>query len=98
MQWLGQTRYGWGDYPYRAIRTARHTYCVSAETANEQHGGCFRLLFDNERDEYQLDNLFGRPDAADLQRELHARLCGTIIASGEDIPDFVAEVSDGLGV
>ena len=98
VQWLGQTRYGWGDYPYRAIRTARHTYCVSAETANEQHGGCFRLLFDNERDEYQLDNLFGRPDAADLQRELHARLCGTIIASGEDIPDFVAEVSDGLGV
>ena len=96
IQWLGQTRYGWGDYPYRAIRTARWTYCVSSRDANDRHGGFFRLLFDNHADPYQLDNLFGRPEAGLVQRDLHARLCQAIRASGEDLPDFVAEVSAGL--
>ena len=96
VEWLGKTRYGWGDYPYRAIRTARHTYCVSAREVNERNGGHFRLLFDNERDELQRDNLFGRPEARELQRELHAQLCRAILESGEALPDFVAEVSAEL--
>jgi len=98
VQWLGKTRYGWGDYPYRAIRTARHTYCVSAHEANERNGGHFRLLFDNERDEHQLHNLFGAPEAREVQRELHARLCAAIVGSGEALPDFVAETSAELGL
>ena len=93
VQWLGATRYGWGDYPYRAIRTARHTYCVSSAEVNERHGGHYRLLFDNAADPYQQDNLFGRPEAAGLQRELHDTLCRTILASAEPLPDFVAERS-----
>ena len=90
IQWLGKTRYGWGDYPYRAIRTQRHTYSVSAPDVNERNGGHFRLLFDNERDEYQLHNLFGAPGARDLQRELHQRLCNAIAEAGEELPDFVS--------
>jgi len=91
IQWLGETRYGWGDYPYRALRTRRHTYSVSASEVNERNGGHFRLLFDNARDEYQLNNLFGTSPARELQRELHARLCGAIRESGEEPPEFVAE-------
>ncbi len=98
IQWFGETRYGWGDYPYRAIRTTRWTYCVSSREVDERNGGVFRLLFDNQEDAYQLNNLFGRPEATDRQRELHARLCQAIAESGEDLPGFVAEVSAELNV
>jgi len=97
IQWLGATRYGWGDYPYRAIRTATHTYCVSAADVNERHGGHYRLLFDNVADPYQQSNLFGLPAARALQRELHATLCRTVLASAEPLPDFVADLSAELG-
>jgi arylsulfatase A-like enzyme len=96
IQWLGKTRYGWGDYPYRAIRTARYTYCVSSSDVNERNGGHFRLLFDNEQDKYQLRNLFGKPEAIAVQRALHAQICRAIEASGEVLPDFVAQVSRSL--
>jgi arylsulfatase A-like enzyme len=96
IQWLGKTRYGWGDYPYRAIRTSRHTYCVSAASVNEQNGGHFRLLFDNEADPHQLNNLFGKAEAKALQRSLHAQLCRAIEASGEERPGFVSEISSEL--
>ena len=98
VQWLGKTRYGWGDYPYRALRTDRHTYCVCSAEANRRNGGFFRLLFDNEKDPDQLNNLFGKPQAVDLQRQLHVRLCKAIVESGETIPDFVADVSGELGL
>ena len=98
IQWLGPSRYGWGDYPYRAIRTARHTYCVSSREVDEANGGAFRLLFDNEADEFQLDNRFGRPDARALQRELHERLRRAIAESGESPPDFVEAVSTELDI
>jgi arylsulfatase A-like enzyme len=98
VQWLGATRYGWGDFPYRALRTQRHTYCVSARDVDERHGGHYRLLFDNERDPYQQENLYGRGEAADLQREMHARLCRAICGSGEAIPDFVASAANELGL
>ena len=96
IQWLGKSRYGWGDYPYRAVRTTRHTYCVSSSDVNEKNGGHFRLLSDNEQDAYQLRNLFGKPEARAVQRALHAQLCRAIEASGEALPDFVAQVSGGL--
>lgn len=91
VQWLGKTRYGWGDYPYRAIRTPQHTYCVSAKEVHEQNGGHFRLLYDNETDPYQLNNLFGKPEARELQQTLHAQLCRAIEDSKEPLPDFVKE-------
>ena len=45
---------------------------------------------------YQLRNLFGKPEAAAVQRELHAQLCRAIEASGEVLPDFIVEVSRSL--
>ena len=96
IQWLGKTLFGWGDYPYRAIRTARYTYCVSSPEVNEANGGFFRLLFDNESDPYQMDNLFGRDEAGQLQRDLHQRLVGAIVDSREPVPDFVEELSKQL--
>lgn len=98
VQWLGATLYGWGDYPYRAIRTKSHTYCVSSAEVNANNGGFYRMLFDNETDPYQMDNLFGRPEAADLQRGLHRRLIRAVISAGETVPDFVEELSQELGV
>jgi arylsulfatase A-like enzyme len=90
IQWLGRTRFGWGDYPYRAIRTEKHTYSVCDPEVNARNGGHFRLLFDNENDPYQLDNLFGAKAARGLQRELHAELERAVRDSGEPLPDFVA--------
>ena len=72
-------------------------FCLSASDVNERNGGSFRLLFDNQRDEHQVDNLFGKPEAREPQRQLHARLCHAIIEAGEELPHFVAEMSAELG-
>jgi arylsulfatase A-like enzyme len=97
VQWLGESYYGWGDHPYRAIRTDRYTYCVSSRDVDEANGGAFRLLFDNENDPWQRENLFGETSARQLQRDLHATLCRAVVGSGEPIPDFVREASVELG-
>jgi len=89
VQWLGTTMYGWGDWPYRAIRTERHTYCVSAPETGVAHGRHFRLLYDNEEDPCQLHNLFDDPAARELQDGLHSRLCHSILGSGEELPAFM---------
>ena len=56
----------------------------------------FRLLFDNKSDHWQLNNLFGKPKARQLQKELHQRLCRAIVESGEKIPDFVSDVTEEI--
>ena len=85
VQWLGPSRTAWDDgYPYRAIRTRRHTYCVGPDEP-------FRLLFDNDDDELQLCNLFGRRSATALQATLHRRLCHAVTRSGEPLPDFLID-------
>lgn len=55
-----------GGREYRQLRTARYSYVRSLEGP--------WLLFDHERDPYELDNLIGRPEYARLQSELDARL------------------------
>ena len=83
VQWLGPSRSAWDDgYPYRAIRTRRYTYCVGPDEP-------FRLLFDNDEDELQLSNLFGRRSEAALQAQLHRRLCNAVTQSGEPLPEFL---------
>ncbi len=52
--------------PWRTLRTHRHTYARNLDGP--------WLLYDNERDPYQLTNLIGRPDCAALQAQLDARL------------------------
>jgi arylsulfatase A-like enzyme len=82
IQWLGQSRYGWGDFQYRAIRTRRYTYCVGTDSTRS-------MLFDNENDEFQLHNLFGSSDVRKLQTQLHQRLIHQINQSREPVPNFV---------
>ncbi len=82
IQWAGRTRFRFGDHPYRGIRTQRHTYVVGRDEN-------FCLLFDNEADEFQSNNLFGKPEVAELQRSLHRRLIRTALHAGETLPDFM---------
>ena len=61
-QW---TRQG-GGREYRGVRTSRHTYVRTLDGP--------WLLFDNEADPGQLNNLVGRADCADLQSGLESLL------------------------
>lgn len=54
--------------PYRGLRTVRYTYVRNV------HGPW--LLYDNEADPYQLQNLCGDHDHADLQDDLEVKLQG----------------------
>ena len=51
-----------GGKEYRGVRTLRHTYVRDLDGP--------WLLYDNQEDPYQLNNLCGRPECADLQAEL----------------------------
>jgi hypothetical protein len=61
-QWTRKT----GGREYRGIRTLRHTY------VRDLTGPW--LLFDNQEDPGQLNNLVGKPEFAALQAELDAVL------------------------
>ena len=63
---FGQWSRAVGGREYRAVRTERYTY------ARDLNGPW--LLFDNQNDPYQQDNLVGRPEHAALQREMEGRL------------------------
>jgi len=54
------------DKEYRAIRTARYTYARIPE-------GPF-MLFDNQDDPYQMNNLVDKAEYADLQKDLENKL------------------------
>ena len=55
-----------GGQEYRGIRTVRYTYARNLEGP--------WLLYDNEKDPYQMDNLIGRPEHAAMQGQLEAEL------------------------
>ncbi len=55
-----------GGKEYREVRTARYSY------ARDLNGPW--LLYDNEKDPFQLDNLAGKPEHAKLQAEMDALL------------------------
>jgi arylsulfatase A-like enzyme len=54
------------DPEYRGIRTARYTYAVSPLGPI--------MLFDDQADPFQMNNLVDQPDHADLQKELDRQL------------------------
>ncbi|MFH1266634.1 MAG: sulfatase [Planctomycetota bacterium] len=55
-----------GGREYRGVRTARYTYVRSLDGP--------WLLYDNQQDPHQLNNLAAKPEHAPLQAELEARL------------------------
>lgn len=63
---FGEWRYDNGGQEFRGVRTERYTYARNLEGP--------WLLYDNETDPYQMDNLVARPDYAALQAKLEGEL------------------------
>jgi arylsulfatase A-like enzyme len=60
---------------FRGIRTSRYTYVRSVDGP--------WLLYDNETDPYQLDNLVARPEHAELKEALERRLQAELTRIGD---------------
>ena len=74
-----------GGREYRAVRTVRHTYVRDL-------AGSW-LLFDNQTDPGQLDNLAGKPGHARLEAKLTALLQKKLAAQHDDFrpgSDYIA--------
>jgi arylsulfatase A-like enzyme len=65
-----------GGREFRGLRTVRHTYVRTLEGP--------WLLYDNEADPYQMDNLAGKTEHAALQADLDARLLQRLKDSGDE--------------
>ena len=71
---------------YRAIRTSRYTYVRGLDGP--------WLLFDDEKDPYQMDNLVAKPECATVCKELDGRLQARLKKIGDDFrsgPDYIRE-------
>ncbi len=63
---FGQWSRDRGGREYRGVRTTRYTYCRDLKGP--------WLLYDNETDSFQMDNLVNKPSHATLQKKLDDRL------------------------
>ena len=78
-----------GMKAYRGLRTRRHTYVRNLDGP--------WLLYDNETDPYQMSNLAGRPEYADLQTRLDSRLQQRLHGHGDRFLDgWTYLARDGL--
>ena len=73
---FGEWHRGVGGREYRGIRTQCYTYCRALDGP--------WLLYDNERDPYQLQNLVDQPEYAAAQRQLEELLQRELDAIGDD--------------
>jgi arylsulfatase A-like enzyme len=73
---FGQWTRARGGREYRGIRTVRHTYVRDLKGP--------WLLYDNQRDPYQLDNLCDKPECAALQASLDALLSRKLKETQDD--------------
>jgi arylsulfatase A-like enzyme len=72
---FGQWSAGRGGKEWRGVRTARYSYI------KDLNGSW--LLFDNQTDPYQMDNLVNRPEHAALQRKMESRLRQKLEQTGD---------------
>jgi len=72
---FGQWQRKRGGREFRGIRTKRYTYVRDLEGA--------WLLYDNDKDPYQLKNLVKSPEAAGLMKNLEARLSAKLKEVGD---------------
>jgi arylsulfatase A-like enzyme len=73
---FGQWARRWGGREYRGIRTRRYTY------ARDLRGPW--LLLDNQQDPYQLDNLIGQSEHAELAKRMDAILTRKLKQAGDE--------------
>ncbi len=73
---FGQWPVSKGGREYRGLRVRRYTYC------RDLNGPW--LLYDNEADPYQLNNLVNQPDYANLQADLETQLQGKLEANNDE--------------
>lgn len=64
-----------GGREYRGVRTLRHTYVRTLDGP--------WLLYDNEKDPYQTENLAGKPECADVQAEMESLLAARLRQTGD---------------
>lgn len=65
-----------GGVEYRGVRTVRYTYARTLDGP--------WLLYDNEKDPYQMENLCGRASHAAIQSELEAKLRRRLAETNDD--------------
>ena len=63
---------------YRGVRTSRYTYVRDSDRP--------WLLYDNQTDPYQMNNLVGRPEYAELQATLETELQKLLARNGDRLP------------
>lgn len=88
-QWMGQSRYYWGDYHYRAIKTNRYTFAIYDSADKCQ-------LFDDAADPLQMKNLYNNSEYARVKKNLYGTLCRNITSSGEEIFDYIRQEGDRI--
>ena len=72
---FAEWHHGRGGREYRGVRTRRYTYVRDLKGP--------WLLYDNQSDPYQMKNLVGRAEHADVQAGLEALLAGKLKATGD---------------
>lgn len=67
------------DLAYRTIRTKQYTYGRTTKGAH--------LFFDNVKDPYQMNNLLGKPEFAEIQKDLDNKLNAQLERIGDEFKD-----------
>ena len=89
IQWHGNFRYSddeKGEAEWRCIRTKKYTYSRGMKDY-------FNQLYDNESDPYQKTNVFNNPEYINAKEKLQKMLEQDILSSGEEIPEWVADLA-----
>jgi len=73
---FSQWRVDDGGCEYRGVRTRRHTYVRNLDGP--------WLLYDNQTDPFQMDNLVNKPEQADIQQKLETCLQSKLKQAGDE--------------
>ncbi|TBN02959.1 DUF4976 domain-containing protein [Hyunsoonleella flava] len=65
------------DQPYRGIRTKQYTYAITPKGPS--------MFYDNVKDPYQQNNLLGKPELADVQKDLDTKLKQQLAKIGDEV-------------
>ena len=65
------------DAPYRGIRTSQFTYATTPDGPS--------MFYDNLKDHYQQNNLLGKPEFQDIQKDLDAKLHIELKKIGDEV-------------